>query len=114
MTDAATIQAVRLFPVVLLPVLAVPLRLAVHRTRAVLFLLVPAVPLRLAVQLIRIVQLLLVPAVPLLLAVHRTRAVQHRLVPAVQTPAVLLLPATAVATSVAKAVRLKMRARSPS
>ena len=94
MTDAAAIQAVRLFPVVLQRVSAVPLPPAVHRIRTVQLRLVPAVPLRQAVLLTRIVQL--------------------RLVPAVQTPAVLLPAVTAVAPSAAKAARLKMRARSPS
>ena len=69
------------------------------------------------------IQAVLLPvlAVPHLPAVHQTRAVQFRLEPAVLlrlavllTRAVLLLPVTAVATSAAKAVRLKMRVRSQS
>jgi len=94
MTDAATIQAVRLFPAVLQRVSAVPLPPAVHRIQAVQLRLKPAVLLRLAVLL--------------------TRTVQLRLVPAVQTPAVPLPAVTVVAPSAAKAARLKMRARSPS
>ncbi|HAV30557.1 MAG TPA: hypothetical protein DCX79_00985, partial [Planctomycetaceae bacterium] len=50
MTDAATIQAVRLFPAVLQRVSAVPLPPAVHRIRAVQLRQVPAVLLRPAVH----------------------------------------------------------------
>jgi len=102
MTDAETIRAVRLFPVVLLLVMAVPHRLAVHRLGpAVPHRQVLAVLLRLAVLPIRTVQLRQVLAVPLRLAVLATQAV-------------LLRPVTVVAMSAAKAARLKMRARSPS
>ena len=102
MTDAETIRAVRLFPVVLLLVMAVPHRLAVHRLDpAVPHRQVLAVLLRLAVLPIRTVQLRQVLAVPLRLAVLATQAV-------------LLRPVTVVAMSAAKAARLKMRARSPS
>jgi hypothetical protein len=114
MTDAATIQAVRLFPAVLQRVSAVPLPPAVHRIQAVQLRLKPAVLLRLAVLLTRTVQLRLVPAVQPRLAVLLIRTVQLRLVPAVQTPAVLLRAVMAVVMSAAKAARPKMRVRSPS
>jgi len=122
MTDAETIRAVRLFPVVLLLVMAVPHRLAVHRLGpAVPHRQVLAVLLRLAVLPIRTVQLRQVLAVLLRLAVLLTRTVQLRQVLAVPlrlavlaTQAVLLRPVTVVAMSAAKAARLKMHARSPS